>query len=532
MKTSKTSNFRISKVSLTNAAALLMASTLVGQVLGFLRTKLVNANFPILGAHSTDAYFAAFNVPDFFYFTLSAGALGVALIPVLAERYSKSGAKKVWEIANSLMNLMAIVMLVIGIVIFFSASWLIHHVVAPGLSPAQANTAATIMRFLAFNPFIFTVSGILASVQQTFGRFFFFAVAPLSYNLSIIVSIFIFKDNIGLVGLGLGALIGALLQLFIISLGVKNSKFHWSPKITWKSKDFHTVLINLPPRSLDQGMDQVEDIVETHLASNLGSGTITNFNNAYILSTAPIMLIGTAISTAIFPRLTHRLGQNRPDLFRKDFLSTIRIMIWLAAPVTVIGYFCRGYLARMIYTQGNSQISNIFGFMIGAIFFGILYAIISRWFYAHKDTRTPLIVSIFTIALNVILAYSLSRPSAYGADGLALAQSIVAGAEVLVLVIIMVIRDHKLFDWHFISGLIRIASVTGFSVVAGFVMVSIYPLEINERGIFVLGGRVALITLVTFAVHFGISSFFGLEEVRPVLTKIKNLISRPIHIEV
>jgi putative peptidoglycan lipid II flippase len=518
----------VNRVSITNVAALLMATTLATQVLGFLRTKLVNANFPVVGAHSTDAYFAAFNVPDFFYFTLSAGALGVALIPVLADRYAKHGVKDVWDLSNSLLNLLAIVMLFVGIIILIFANWLIHHIVAPGLSPVETNTAATIMRLLAFNPFIFTVSGILSSVQQTFGRFFFYAIAPLSYNLSIIVSIFVFKNNIGLVGLGLGALIGAVLQLLIIGAGALNSNFHWSPKIMWHSKDFHTVLRNLPPRSLDQGMDQVEDIIETHLASGLGSGSITNFNNSYVLSTAPVMLLGTAISTAAFPRLNHRLAQGRPDLFRKDFLKIIRIMVWLAAPVVVIGFYCRGYLARLIYTRGNSQIALIFGFMIGAIFFGIMYSIISRWFYSHKDTKTPLFVSIFTVGLNIILAYTLSRRSLYGVVGLALAQSIVAATEVVILTVIMVRRDRKLFDLEFIRGLIRIASVTGFTVVAGFIMISIYPLEIKDKGFFVLGSKVALIALVTLAVHIGVSSLFDLDEVKPVLSRLKRLVIRPV----
>src|SRR5581483_7573547 len=125
------------------------------------------------------------------------------------------------------------------------------------------------------------------------------------------------------------------------------------PKISWRQRDFHVILRNLPPRSLDQGMDQVENIVETHIASGLGSGNITFYNNAFILSTAPILLIGTAISTAAFPRLNARLSQNRPDLFRKDFLSVLRAMIWIAAPLVVISYFCRGYLARLIFTKGS-----------------------------------------------------------------------------------------------------------------------------------------------------------------------------------
>ncbi len=523
---------KTTRVSISNVAALLMATTLIGQILGLLRTKLVNANFPIAGPHSTDAYFAAFNVPDFFYFTLSAGVLGVALIPVLSDRFAKNGSKSVWELSNSVLNLLAMVMFGIGLFILIFAGWLIHHIVAPGLSPSQANTAVTIMRLLAFNPFIFTISGILTAVQQTYGKFFFFAIGPLLYNLSIIFSIFLFKGNIGLAGLGLGALIGALLQLLVIAIGMRSTNFHWTPKILWRSKDFHTVLRNLPPRSLDQGMDQVEDIIETHIASRLGSGSITNFANAYILSTAPIFLLGTAISTAAFPRLTHRLSQGRPDLFRKDFLKVLRAMIWLAAPVVVIGFYCRGYLARMIYTQGNSQIALIFGFLIGAIFFGIIYTLMSRWFYAHKDTKTPLIVSVFTIILNIILAYTLSRPGAYGVAGLAIAQSVVAATEVAVLTIIMIKRDRKLFDWNFLSGLIRIASVTGFSIVAGFIMISIYPLEISYRGFFSLGSRVFLIAFVVLAVHFGVSALFDLEEVHPVLNRLKRLIFRPLNWQV
>jgi putative peptidoglycan lipid II flippase len=533
MNSIKAATQKAKHASISNVAFLLMTTTFLGQILGFLRTKLVNANFPIYGPHSTDAYFAAFNVPDFFFFTLSAGALGVALMPVLSDRYHKGGGtKSAWEISISLLNFLAIIMFFVGVFILIFANYLISHVVAPGLPPAQVHTAATIMRFLAFNPLLFTVSGILASVQQTFGRFFYYAIAPLFYNLSIIVSIFIFKNNIGLIGLGIGALVGAVAQLIVIGSGAVSLDFHWLPEIRWKSKDFHTVLRNLPPRSLDQGMDQVEDIVETHIASGLASGSITDYNNAYVLSTAPILLLGTAISTAAFPRLNARLSQGRPDLFRKDFLKVLRAMIWISAPIVVISYFSRGYLARLIYTKGNDQISIIFGFLTFAIFFRIIYSIVSRWFYSHKDTKTPLFVSIFAVLLNVVLAYTLSRPSAYNVAGLAIAQSIVAGTEVTILSIIMVLRDHKLFDRVFISGVVRIMSVTGFSIVAGFIMITIYPLGINDRGFFVLGSRLAIIGIVTMLVHIGVSALFDLDEVKPIFNRIKRLASKPVNYEV
>ncbi|HZL08015.1 MAG TPA: lipid II flippase MurJ [Candidatus Dormibacteraeota bacterium] len=519
-----------SRLSIGNIAVLLIGTSFAGQMLGFLRTKLVNANFPTTGPHSTDAYFAAFNIPDLFFFTLAAGALGVAFMPVLSDRYYKGDRKGMWELSASLMNLLAIIMAVVAIIILLFAKFLIKHIVAPGLSPDQLNTAASIMRLLAFNPLLFTISGILTSVQQTMGRFFFYAIAPLFYNVSIIISIFVFKHNIGLVGLGLGALIGGILQLLIIICGLWKTNFRWWPHILWHSHDFHTILRNLPPRSLDQGVDQVENIVETHIASGLGTGNITYYNNAFILSTAPILLIGTAISTAAFPRLNSRLSQGRPDLFRKDFLMVLRAMIWISAPLVVVCYFARGYLARLIYSNGSPQIATIFGFMTLAIFFRIQYAIISRWFYAQKDTVTPLLVSLFTIGLNIFLAVTLARPApqGYGVAGLALAQSIVAMAEVFVLSGIMLKRDHRLFDAQFWGGVWRIVSVTGFSVVAAFIMISLYPLGFNDRGILTLGSKLIFIALVTFTVHIAVSALFGLEEVQPLFDRLRKLALKPV----
>jgi putative peptidoglycan lipid II flippase len=516
------------KASLFNIATLLIATSITGQILGFLRTKLVNSHFPLVGPGSTDAYFAAFTIPDLFFYTISAGALGVAFMPVLSDVLHKHGRKAVWDLTSSLMNLLIIFMLAVGVIILLFAKPLMQHIVAPGLSPVQLDKASQIMRLLAFNPLLFTISGVLTSVQQTLGRFFFFAIAPAIYNLSIIASIFVFDHNIGLVGLGIGALGGAILQLIVVIFGLKQLNFYWHPHINWRNLSFRTILRNLPPRSLDQGMDQVEDIVETHIASGLGSGSISNYNNAYILSEAPILLIGTSIATAAFPKLNTRLSQGRPDLFRKDFLSVIKAMIWIAAPVVVVSYFCRGYLARLIFSKGNDQISIIFGFLTAAIFFRILYAIISRWFYSNKDTRTPMYMSIFTIGFNVYLAITLAKPSAYGVSGLAIAQSIVAGIEVLILGLIMIWRDHKLLDLQFWSGVLKIASVTGFTALAGFIMITLMPLGLLDRGFITLGSKLFIITAVTLGVHILVSIMFDLDEAKPVVSFVRKVVLKPI----
>jgi len=530
------------RISLGNVAALLMVASLMGQVLGFMRVKVINANFSQFGPQSTDAFFAAFKIPDFFFYTIAAGALGVAFIPVLADHFERKDKEGAWELATSLLNMLAIVMLVVGVIILVFAEPLLH-LVAPGLTAAQKHNAIIIMRLVAFNPFLFTVAGILTAMQQTLGRFFYYALAPLLYNFSILISAIVFSQangnnggpfGLGIVGLGVGALAGAILQLVVVVFGMNRVSFKYRLRINTKNHDFRKVLRQLPPRSVDQGIDSINSIVETRFGSKLGPGSITYYENAYTLHAVPISLIGTTIATAAFPRLSERLSQGRPDLFRQDFLKILRAMIWIAVPVVVICFFTRGYLARAIFTQGSAEITAIFGLLCGAILFRIIYSIISRYFYAQKDTWTPLAVSILAITLNIFLAWQLSQPSHYGIAGLAIAQTIVAIVEVVVLFTIMLIKDHKLFDIRFWGGIWRILSVTGFSVVATYIMVQIFPLKIDDRGVFTLGIKFWMIASVTMVVHLTLSSLFGLEEAQPVVAKIKKLLKsarKPVKVD-
>lgn len=522
-------------VGFGNVAVLLIGTAMFAQLLGFFRTKLVNANFNGINLapdQNAGVYFAAFVLPDFFFFTIAAGALGVAVMPYLSDRLQKGDRRGLWELSSSLINLIGFIMIAVGVLMFVFAEPLVRTVVAHGYTPEQQHNVAVMIRILALNPLLFAVSGIVAAAQQVFGRFFFYALAPIFYNLSIIASIYIFKDNIGIVGLAIGAAIGAALQLLFILVGTYKLGFHWHPHIRWTA-DFKYMSRQLPARSLDQGLDQVQNIVETNLASAraLGGATaVGNYNSAYILHTAPILLIGTAISTAIFPRLNTRLSQGRYDLFRQDFLRVLRLIVWLTLPIIIVSFFARGYLARLIFSQNAPDIAVIFGSLTVAILFRTIFSIVSRWFYAQKDTKTPLIVSVFVILLNIFLAYSLSRPHAYGVTGLAIAQSIVAAVEVLMLGVIMFSRDRKLFDKDFWSEIFRIVSVAGFSLVAGYIAVQVWPLMSSDGGL-TLTLKLAAISAVTLTTHLAMSAMFGLEEMKPVVRWLKRIVLRPIKVE-
>lgn len=520
------------RVSLGNAATLLIIMAFMTQILGFFRNRLIAANFANVDPGSTDAFFAAFQIPDFFYLTISAGALTVAFVPVLSDRLHSGDKKGMWEITNSLLNLTSIVMFFAAIFIFVYARPLLHNIVAPGLSPHQLDQATSIMRLVALNPLFFAVSGIVTSVQQTHGRFFFFAISPLFYNLSIIISIFLFGNTIGIVGLGVGALIGGFLQFAVASLGMWGLKYRYRAVINFRSANFLQVLRAIPARSIDQGIDSINSIVETNRATALGEGPVTWYNFATTIQNVPVILFGSTIATAAFPRLAARLSQNRPDLFHKDFFKVLRFMIWLAMPVVVITYFCRGYLARLIFGDVNPNVALLVGLLSTAILFRIIYTLISRYFYAQKDTVTPLLISLFSIGLNIFLVFNLARPGAYGIAGLGLAQSITAAVEVILMFSVMFIRDRDLLNKEFWASVGRILSVTGFTVMAAFIMISLFPLELADKGFITLGFKLGLIAGVTFSVHIAMSLLFGLNEPRPLLAKLRSLVLKPVAIDV
>lgn len=519
-----------SKVSLGGAATLLIVVALLGQILGFLRNRLISTNFTAIDPGSSDAFFAAFVIPDFFFYTIAAGALGVAYMPVLADKIAQGNKKAVNEITSSLINVTIIAMIGVAVIIFVFAKPLMH-LLAPNLPQDHFQEAVTIMQLLALNPLFFALGGIVTSLQQTYGRFFFYAVSSLFYNLAIIASVYFFKDSLGVIGLGLGALAGGVLQLLVSLLGMIGLGYTYKTIISWKSSDFRFVLRQIPPRSLDQGIDQINGIVEVNRAQALGTGPVSYYNYATTLQNVPIMLLGNSIATAAFPRLIDRLSQNRPDLFRKDFIKILLTMLWLAAPVAIVGYFARGYLARLIFGSVAPDVALIFGFLIAAIIGRIVYSMFSRYFYAQKDTYTPLYVSIFAIALNIYLAFTLAKPGSYGIAGLALAQSIVAVSEVLILMVIMMIRDRKLFSGFFWSSIIKIVSVTGFSMIAAFIAISLFPLQTADKGIVALGSKLLVIGVVTFATHILVSFIFGLDQARIVISKARDIILKPIRVQ-
>ena len=519
------------KLSIQLAATLLAGSTLLSLLFGFFRMRLLNGAYYDTYPTGYDAYLAAFTVPDFMFYILVSGALSVSFIPVFNQRLQSGNKKSTWELSASMINFMAMITFVASILIIIFAEPLVRYVIAPGLNESGIALATSMMRVIAVNPFLFAIATVIASIQQAVGRFVFFALAPILYNIGIIIGLLVFTDGInlfgwqvfegGIMGVALGVVLGSILQLSVSAIGLIGLNFDYRFKIYWKNKGFRQVLRLLPPRSIDQGMDYLVGIVETNLASRMAAGTLAAYNQATVLHMAPINLIGVAISTAAFPKMTERIGQGRTDLFRSELQKIVRVIVWLAMPVAAVTYFTRGYLVNFIKNGGDALMAGLLGTLVVAILFRSVYFIVARSFYAQQDTKTPLYISLFAIALNVALAVWFTMHLNMGAYGLGYAQSIVAVVEVVIMFVIMNHRIKGLIDSWILRAFGRMAIATAVTSIVCYSMVQLFQLQGEDASILATLPKFVLITSISGITYLIASKYLNLYEANPILKRIK-----------
>lgn len=524
-----------SRLNIRSAAALLAGSLMVSSLLGLYRDRLLNGMYYTTYKPGIDAYTIAFTIPDFMFFILVSGALSVTFIPVFNQRILTGNKKSAWQLSSSMINFLALITLVASILIIIFAPFLVDYVVGPGLSESARNLAISMMRVIAVNPFLFAIATVISSMQQAVGRFTFYALAPAIYNIGIIIGALYFTNGIsifgcqifdgGIMGVALGVVLGAVMQLAVSAIGLISLGFDYDFKIYWKNKGFLQALRLLPARSTDQAMDYLVGIAETNLASRMPEGTVRAYQQASSLHMMPINLIGVAISTAAFPSMTEQLSEGNTTAFRKQLQQVVRVIVWLALPVAMITYFARGYVVSFIKNGGDALIASILGALVVAIIFRTVFHIGSRSFYASQDTKTPLYISIFAISLNIILAVVFTQVFHMGAIGLAYAQSIIAVVEVTILFYIINRRlKGEFFDKTMVSALIRMASAAGFMSIVTYFTVQLLQLQRDDMSLSQTVPKFIIITIVSFATYIMICRAMKLEEAELVVGRIGKML--------
>lgn len=523
------------KLTIGNAAFILGTTGLLSNVLGLYRERMIAGTFG--AGRMTDAFYASFKLPDLIFNLLILGALSSAFIPVFVEKLAEKNDAEAQEVANSFMNFILLAALVFGVIIYLAAPKLVPFLL-PGFF-SSSNTGdnfnlyqltVNLTRIMLLSPIFFSISGVFGGILNSYKRFVAYSMAPLVYNLSIIIAVVFFRDyfNPPIYAVTAGVIIGALCHALIQLPSVFSTGYRWRPMIDFKQGQVARIIKLMIPRALSIGANQINLFIDMIVASFFVGG-ITIINYANNIQTTPTVIFGISIATAIFPVLSESFSKNDMAEFMSNFSWSARRILFFMIPATVGIIVLRAQIVRLIYGIGNFSWNNTYWTTKALLFFAVglvaqaLIPLLVRAFYSIQDTKTPLYISLVTMLVNAVLSVSLPfiRPLQLGVAGIALAFSIAGIVNAVLLFIWLhgkvgaLDPDHKIFEST--SRLILASLLMGLITYG-----SLYFFDMFINTGFVVGLLLQTIGAVAAGVisYFIITWIFRCEETLYMLRKI------------
>ena len=433
----------------TQAAGVVSMATLLSRILGYVR-DMVMASFFGAGLAS-DAFIAAFRIPNLLRRLFGEGSLSIAFVPVFTECLSRQGRAEAERLAVSALRLVTIGLSVVAAVGIALAPAIVH-LVAYGFTGDPEKYALCVRLSRIMMPYILFI-GLVAmcmGILNVLGQFAAPALAPSMLNIAMIGTVIIFawlspSQTTRAVGLALGVLIGGALQFglqvpFLIKKGIRP----WQSAPLWHPA-MKQVMILMGPAVFGAAVYQINSLVICLLGSLLPQGSITYLYYADRLVQFPLGMFAIAMSTAVLPTLSRQAAKAQWDALRSTFSHAIRLILFITLPCMTGLIILRVPIVAMLFQHGafGDQATRL---TAGALlYYGVgLWAfssvrILIYTFYALKDTRTPVIMAITAIAANIFFGVVLMGPMQH--NGLALALSL---ASMLHLVMLSVALRKKM----------------------------------------------------------------------------------------
>lgn len=397
--------------SISFASLILVASYLLSACLGLLRDHLLAGRFG--AGNELDVYYSAFTIPDFVSLILIFGAISAAITPIFSS-YLVTSKDEAFRYVANLLNIFLTFLIVVCVVFIIFAPWLIN-ITAPGFSESKKEMTVMLMRIMFLSPIILGTSSIMSGILQVFHKFLVTALAPIMYNLGIIIGIIFFVPAFGLRGLAFGVVTGALLHFLVQLPAFLHSGFVYKPLFNFKDPGVLKTLKLMIPRSLGLGAGQFNIMVITAIASTLVSGSVAVYNLANNLSSMLINAIAVSLSTAIFPAMSRAFIANDVKSFEHKFVSAFSQILFLSVPISISIFLLRAQIVRVILGTGRFTwmdtrlTAACLGiFSLGLFAQGLIF-LLSKTFYAAHNTKIPALISVGTVMFNIVISMVFIR---------------------------------------------------------------------------------------------------------------------------
>ncbi|MGE5554433.1 MAG: murein biosynthesis integral membrane protein MurJ [Betaproteobacteria bacterium] len=428
------------------AATLVMAGVLVSRILGFIRERAVADLFGRTPA--TDAYWAAFAIPDLMYYLLIGGALGSAFIPVFTEYLAKEQEQEAWYVASSFIN--GGVVLLLGFVtagIIFAPQ--LAPLVAFEFQGEQLRLLILLMRMMFPAVFFTALSGIAAAILNSYRHFGTPAFGPIAYNLCIIAAAYLLGPKYDIPGMAVGVVVGAIVNFSLQAWFAGRHNAGYRLIIDLDHPGPRKMLRLFLPTLIGLSIAQINLLVNQNLASGL-TGGITALRLANRLMQLPLGLFATAISTVIFPTMTRQAALRQIDDFRRSVSTGLRMIYFITVPASVGLIVLAEPIVRLLYQTGKFTAADTTATAVALIYYSLglftqsAVQHLTRVYYSLQDTTTPVRIGLLTVAANIAMSAWFIKVAHLGHGGVALAFALTSLLDMIFLVWFLRPKLHHL----------------------------------------------------------------------------------------
>jgi putative peptidoglycan lipid II flippase len=514
--------------ALARAGLVVSGAFLVSRVLGWIRYVLIVTTLPTT---DVDTFLAAFRLPDTIFQLVAAGALSSAMIPIVSGLLASDEQARAWRIVSTVTNLMLAALLLLASIVFVIAPWLVPAI-TPGFSQEQLDTQIELTRIMLFSPIFLALGAMATSVLNAHGRFAASAIAPVVYNLVIIAGTLLLGPSLGVTGVSIAVVLGSVGHLLVQLPQVYRLGYRYRTRVDVRDPQARRAFALMVPRAIGLGATQVTFIVVTGVASLLGTGSVTAFNNAFLLLQIPLGVIGVPLGIVVLPALSRDAASGRAPDYAGLVSRALRLLLFVMIPVAGLGIVLRSEVSALLFGHGHvtGETVELTAATLGTLLLGLaahaMIAVLARAFYARQDTRTPVAASLVAVAIDSILAIVLA--GAIGLPGIGLAIAIGAWVEAIMLLVILNGRVAELELRPVVLVGVRsfvatlVASVAAVALNGGIALIGS-----ADPGLVGLAVRIALVGGVGLSAYVLLAHALRIPELPSIVGVMADLLRRP-----
>lgn len=448
-------------IAIGGATALIAITSLISYAMGLVRDRIIAINFGTTSA--TDTYNASFLIPDILFNLFIAGALAAAFMPIFNE-YLIKDKKEAYRIANTMLNGAILLITTLSLFAYIFMPEIIGTIFQSTDLESQ-NNIIFMTRLMLFSAVIFAISNTIGNILMCYKHFIAYAISPILYNFGIIFGVMIFKEEYGIYSAAIGVLLGAIMHCIIRIIDLKFTDYKYDLKLEINHPGFRKIVKLMIPRAISLVAWQINLYIFAIVGIKLIEGGLAAFNFARNIQSFAVSLFGISFATAVFPYLTNSISTNDSNSYTEHVQKTIQRILFFTIPSTVGLMFLSKPVVEIILSGGvfdqNSVklTSTILFYFAISIPFESLSHILSRAFYAVKDTLTPMYINLISMLIIGFCTFYMAPK--YGIEWFSIGFSI--GFIFYVLVTTIMLKKHlKSFSLKlFMTSLGKIIIATG-----------------------------------------------------------------------